>query len=175
MSLGTSTESYPVCLYWVEENPRKNLNLVTCPDRDSNPGHLVSQPDVLTVTPQGITRKFRGSNISLDVIAMIFRDEGHRSHMSENIPDLVVLLLVVVDLDQLWPAKHLLTFDSEWKAVVGLEIHAQISTKSKLFSGAGTEFGAPVNTNVSLFDAAIPGTLPESIPSSSGLPPMGGS
>ncbi|XP_069686589.1 glutamyl-tRNA(Gln) amidotransferase subunit B, mitochondrial [Periplaneta americana] len=50
--------------------------------------------------------------------------------------------------------------NSEWKAVVGLEIHAQISTKSKLFSGAGTEFGAPVNTNVSLFDAAIPGTLP---------------
>jgi len=44
--------------------------------------------------------------------------------------------------------------------VVGLEIHAQITSVSKLFSGAGTEFGAPVNTNVSLFDAAIPGTLP---------------
>lgn len=47
-----------------------------------------------------------------------------------------------------------------WKSVVGLEIHAQITSASKLFSGAGTEFGAPVNTNVSLFDAAIPGTLP---------------
>ncbi|KAJ4429774.1 hypothetical protein ANN_21978 [Periplaneta americana] len=33
------------------ENPGKNLNQVTCPDRDSNPGHLVSQPDALTVTP----------------------------------------------------------------------------------------------------------------------------
>jgi Asp-tRNA(Asn)/Glu-tRNA(Gln) amidotransferase B subunit len=49
---------------------------------------------------------------------------------------------------------------SSWKSVVGLEIHAQITSVSKLFSGAGTEFGAPVNTNVSLFDAAIPGTLP---------------
>ena len=47
-----------------------------------------------------------------------------------------------------------------WKSVVGVEIHAQITSASKLFSGAGTEFGAPVNTNVSLFDAAIPGTLP---------------
>ncbi|KAJ9577130.1 hypothetical protein L9F63_006302 [Diploptera punctata] len=48
----------------------------------------------------------------------------------------------------------------EWKGVVGLEIHAQINSASKLFSGAATEFSAPVNTNVSLFDAAIPGTLP---------------
>lgn len=47
-----------------------------------------------------------------------------------------------------------------WIGVVGLEIHAQISSASKLFSGAATEFSAPVNTNVSLFDAAIPGTLP---------------
>lgn len=44
--------------------------------------------------------------------------------------------------------------------MVGLEIHAQITSTSKLFSQAGTEFGMPVNTNVSLFDAAIPGTLP---------------
>ncbi|KAJ4452004.1 hypothetical protein ANN_03516 [Periplaneta americana] len=36
----------------LRENPGKNLNQVTCPDRDSNPGHLVSQPDALTVTPQ---------------------------------------------------------------------------------------------------------------------------
>ncbi|XP_055679866.1 glutamyl-tRNA(Gln) amidotransferase subunit B, mitochondrial [Lutzomyia longipalpis] len=46
------------------------------------------------------------------------------------------------------------------KGVVGLEIHAQIATKSKLFSGAPVEFAAAVNGNVSLFDAAIPGTLP---------------
>ncbi|KAJ4446565.1 hypothetical protein ANN_13262 [Periplaneta americana] len=36
----------------VEGKPRKNLNQVTCPDRKSNPGHLVSRPDALTVTPQ---------------------------------------------------------------------------------------------------------------------------
>lgn len=48
----------------------------------------------------------------------------------------------------------------EWEGVVGLEVHAQINTKSKLFSGADTTFGANVNSQVALFDAAIPGTLP---------------
>jgi len=44
--------------------------------------------------------------------------------------------------------------------VVGLEVHAQISTESKLFSGASTKFSSPINTNASLFDIATPGTLP---------------
>ncbi|RUS85994.1 hypothetical protein EGW08_006264 [Elysia chlorotica] len=48
----------------------------------------------------------------------------------------------------------------EWKSVIGLEIHAQIKSASKLFSGAGTQFGMSPNTQVSLFDAAFPGTLP---------------
>ncbi|KAJ4449887.1 hypothetical protein ANN_01293 [Periplaneta americana] len=53
MSPGSSTESYPTfARIGLRENPGKNLNQVTCSDRDSNPGHLVSQPDVLTVTPQ---------------------------------------------------------------------------------------------------------------------------
>ncbi|KAJ4447729.1 hypothetical protein ANN_09737 [Periplaneta americana] len=53
MSPGSSTESYPAfASIGLRENPGKNLNQVTCPDRDSNPGHLVSQPDALTVTPQ---------------------------------------------------------------------------------------------------------------------------
>ncbi|GAV04287.1 hypothetical protein RvY_14590 [Ramazzottius varieornatus] len=47
-----------------------------------------------------------------------------------------------------------------WSGVIGLEIHAQIKSKSKLFSGSGTEFSAPSNTQVSLFDCATPGTLP---------------
>jgi len=47
-----------------------------------------------------------------------------------------------------------------WRSVIGLEIHAQIDSQSKLFSGSSTEFGSPANTNVSLFDAATPGTLP---------------
>ncbi|KAJ4439116.1 hypothetical protein ANN_15073 [Periplaneta americana] len=41
-----------ICSLWLRENPGKNLNQVTCPDRDSNPSHLVSRPDALTVTPQ---------------------------------------------------------------------------------------------------------------------------
>ncbi|KAJ4448345.1 hypothetical protein ANN_10360 [Periplaneta americana] len=48
-----STESYPAfARIGLRENPGKNLNQITCPDRDSNPGHLVSRPDALTVTPQ---------------------------------------------------------------------------------------------------------------------------
>ncbi|XP_057662674.1 glutamyl-tRNA(Gln) amidotransferase subunit B, mitochondrial [Diorhabda carinulata] len=49
---------------------------------------------------------------------------------------------------------------SKWKSVVGLEVHAQINSASKLFSGASTQFSSPVNTNVSLFDCSTPGTLP---------------
>ncbi|KAJ4444421.1 hypothetical protein ANN_06213 [Periplaneta americana] len=53
MNPGSSTESYPAfARIGLRENPGKNLNQVTCPDRDSNPGHLVSRPDPLTVTPQ---------------------------------------------------------------------------------------------------------------------------
>ena len=48
----------------------------------------------------------------------------------------------------------------EWEVVIGLEVHAQIVTKSKLFSGAATEFGAEPNSQVSLVDAAMPGMLP---------------
>lgn len=47
-----------------------------------------------------------------------------------------------------------------WETVVGLEVHAQIATGSKLFSAAQTAFGAPPNAQVALFDAAFPGTLP---------------
>ncbi len=47
-----------------------------------------------------------------------------------------------------------------WEVVIGLEVHAQVVSKSKLFSGAATEFGAEPNTQVSLVDAAMPGMLP---------------
>ena len=49
---------------------------------------------------------------------------------------------------------------TKWVTVVGLEIHAQIAAKSKLFSSAGTKFSAPPNSQVSPFDAGHPGTLP---------------
>src|SRR5487761_2779703 len=47
-----------------------------------------------------------------------------------------------------------------WEVVVGLEVHAQVISKAKLFSGAATAFGAEPNTQVSFIDAAFPGMLP---------------
>ena len=49
---------------------------------------------------------------------------------------------------------------SGWQPVIGLEIHAQLSTQSKLFSGASTAYGAEPNTHTGLVDIALPGTLP---------------
>ena len=48
----------------------------------------------------------------------------------------------------------------EWEVVIGLEVHAQVTSQAKLFSGAATAFGAEPNTQVSLVDAAMPGMLP---------------
>ena len=47
-----------------------------------------------------------------------------------------------------------------WEVVVGLEVHAQVISKAKLFSGAATAFGAEPNSQVSFVDAAFPGMLP---------------
>jgi len=48
----------------------------------------------------------------------------------------------------------------EWETVIGLEVHVQLSTASKLFSGTSTEFGADPNTQANIYDLAMPGTLP---------------
>ena len=48
----------------------------------------------------------------------------------------------------------------DWEVVMGLEVHAQVASEAKLFSGASTKFGADPNCNVSLVDAAMPGMLP---------------
>jgi aspartyl-tRNA(Asn)/glutamyl-tRNA(Gln) amidotransferase subunit B len=48
----------------------------------------------------------------------------------------------------------------DWEVVIGLEVHAQVTSRAKLFSGASTEFGAEPNSQVSLVDAAMPGMLP---------------
>jgi aspartyl-tRNA(Asn)/glutamyl-tRNA(Gln) amidotransferase subunit B len=48
----------------------------------------------------------------------------------------------------------------DWEVVIGLEIHAQLATRSKIFSGAATAYGAPPNTQASLVDLAYPGVLP---------------
>jgi len=58
-------------------------------------------------------------------------------------------------------AKNLLKGASgDWEVVIGLEVHAQVTSKAKLFSGASTEFGGAANSHVSLVDAAMPGMLP---------------
>jgi aspartyl-tRNA(Asn)/glutamyl-tRNA(Gln) amidotransferase subunit B len=49
---------------------------------------------------------------------------------------------------------------SDWEMVIGLEIHAQVTSNAKLFSGASTQFGGEQNSHVSLVDAAMPGMLP---------------
>ncbi len=49
---------------------------------------------------------------------------------------------------------------TEWEVVIGLEIHTQLATKSKIFSGASTAFGAPANTQASAVDLGLPGVLP---------------
>ena len=48
----------------------------------------------------------------------------------------------------------------DWELVMGLEVHAQVKSNAKLFSGAATAFGAEPNTQVSLVDAGMPGMLP---------------
>ena len=49
---------------------------------------------------------------------------------------------------------------SKYEVIIGLEVHAQISSNSKLFSGSATKFGAEPNSQVSLIDSAFPGMLP---------------
>jgi len=65
---------------------------------------------------------------------------------------------VLVDKDN---SKYLIKGkQSNWEVVIGLEVHAQVSSNSKLFSGSATKFGAEPNTQVSLVDSAFPGMLP---------------
>ncbi|MBR1278083.1 Asp-tRNA(Asn)/Glu-tRNA(Gln) amidotransferase subunit GatB [Bradyrhizobium sp. AUGA SZCCT0283] len=58
------------------------------------------------------------------------------------------------------PGKLIKGQTGDWEVVIGMEIHAQVTSKSKLFSGASTEFGGEPNSHVSLVDAAMPGMLP---------------
>src|SRR5712671_1093829 len=58
------------------------------------------------------------------------------------------------------PKKLIRGATGDWEVVIGLEIHAQVTSRSKLFSGASTEFGGEPNSHVSLVDAAMPGMLP---------------
>jgi len=58
------------------------------------------------------------------------------------------------------PSKLIKGATGDWEVVIGMEVHAQVVSNSKLFSGASTEFGGEPNSHVSLVDAAMPGMLP---------------
>ncbi|WP_343314304.1 Asp-tRNA(Asn)/Glu-tRNA(Gln) amidotransferase subunit GatB [Brucella sp. BE17] len=58
------------------------------------------------------------------------------------------------------PKRFISGATGDWEVVIGMEVHAQVTSQSKLFSGASTSFGAEPNANVSLVDAAMPGMLP---------------
>src|SRR5436190_965832 len=58
------------------------------------------------------------------------------------------------------PSKLIKGASGDWEVVIGMEVHAQVTSQSKLFSGAATAFGGEPNSQVSLVDAAMPGMLP---------------
>jgi aspartyl-tRNA(Asn)/glutamyl-tRNA(Gln) amidotransferase subunit B len=58
------------------------------------------------------------------------------------------------------PAKLIKGATGDWEVIIGMEVHAQVTSRAKLFSGASTEFGGEPNSHVSLVDAAMPGMLP---------------
>ncbi|MDB5525689.1 MAG: gatB [Rhizobium sp.] len=66
----------------------------------------------------------------------------------------------LVDVRTPDPKRFIAGATGDWEVIIGLEVHAQVTSRSKLFSGASTEFGRPQNSNVSLVDAAMPGMLP---------------
>ncbi len=68
--------------------------------------------------------------------------------------------MTIVDTRTPDPKRFVHGADDDWEIIVGLEVHAQVTSEAKLFSGASTSFGAEPNANVSLVDAAMPGMLP---------------
>src|SRR5437868_15279515 len=68
--------------------------------------------------------------------------------------------MTLVDVRTPDPKRFIPGATGDWEVIIGMEVHAQVLSNSKLFSGASTEFGRPQNSNVSLVDAAMPGMLP---------------
>ena len=66
----------------------------------------------------------------------------------------------IVDTRTPNPSSFIKGATGDWEIVIGMEVHAQVLTESKLFSGSSTDFGSPPNANVSFVDAAMPGMLP---------------
>ncbi len=67
---------------------------------------------------------------------------------------------VFLDRRSASPKQRIKSATGDWEMVIGLEVHAQVNSNAKLFSGASTTFGNAPNANVSLVDAAMPGMLP---------------
>jgi len=68
--------------------------------------------------------------------------------------------LTIIDTRTPNPKYFIQGSTGDWEIVIGMEVHAQVTSESKLFSGSSTEFGRPPNSNVSFVDAAMPGMLP---------------
>src|ERR1051325_1489929 len=66
----------------------------------------------------------------------------------------------IVDVRTPDPKRFIPGATGDWEVIIGMEVHAQVTSESKLFSGSSTEFGNPPNSNVSFVDAAMPGMLP---------------
>jgi len=68
--------------------------------------------------------------------------------------------LTLIDTRTPNPKSFIAGSTGDWEVIIGMEVHAQVLSESKLFSGSSTEFGSPPNSNVSFVDAAMPGMLP---------------
>jgi aspartyl-tRNA(Asn)/glutamyl-tRNA(Gln) amidotransferase subunit B len=68
--------------------------------------------------------------------------------------------MTIIDTRKPNPKSFIKGQTGDWEVIIGMEVHAQVTSESKLFSGSSTEFGRPPNSNVSFVDAAMPGMLP---------------
>src|SRR3954452_21739486 len=68
--------------------------------------------------------------------------------------------MTIIDTRTPEPKRFIPGATGDWEVIIGMEVHAQVKSQAKLFSGASTAFGSAPNTNVSLVDAAMPGMLP---------------
>src|SRR3954453_3783756 len=68
--------------------------------------------------------------------------------------------MTIIDTRTPEPKRFIPGATGDWEVIIGMEVHAQVKSQAKLFSGASTAFGSAPNANVSLVDAAMPGMLP---------------
>ncbi len=86
--------------------------------------------------------------------SQLFYPETHELKLTEEHS------MTLVDVRISEPKRYIPGATGDWEVIIGLEVHAQVTSNSKLFSGASTTFGNAPNSNVSLVDAAMPGMLP---------------